>query len=168
MSDLTNSLAPNFWTGLEQQNDRTKLEKYLRTELGEPQTIIQQNLYAEILQKISSYYFTLPSQASTIYSLAGLVTRLTQKLRKTGKHKGQTKFLMEVVQPAGKTILFQVYQENLPPEKWKQLTELTPLQQNLVCKYKKWITNHELLDFCLAPKTPSPEPAQSPIKPKGL
>ncbi|RUS15071.1 hypothetical protein BC938DRAFT_477095, partial [Jimgerdemannia flammicorona] len=57
---------------------------------------MQHNLYAEILQKISSYYFTLPNQSSTIYSLAGSVSKITEKLRKTGKHKGQTKFLMEL------------------------------------------------------------------------
>ena len=146
-------MLTNFWNHLEKQSDKSTLEKYLITKLGQPTNQTQTNLYSEILKKIASYY--LPPETNsqqTIYSLLGQVTKLTERPRKTGKHKGQTKYLIEVKESNQNLTIFQAYQENLPANKWKQLTELAILHQNLVFKYKKWITNKELLDFNPQPK----------------
>jgi hypothetical protein len=35
----------------------------------------------------------------------------------------------------------------MPEDKWTQITKLALLGQNLVFKYKKWITNKQIIDF---------------------
>jgi hypothetical protein len=47
---------------------------------------------------------------------------------------------------AGKEVL-QAKKENLPEEKWTQIEKMALLGKNLVFKYKKWITNKQVLDF---------------------
>ncbi|CAI2200273.1 15223_t:CDS:1, partial [Funneliformis geosporum] len=40
----------------------------------------------------------------------------------------------------------QALQENLSPEKWQQIKKMAIIGQDLAFKYKKWITNKQLLD----------------------
>jgi hypothetical protein len=68
--------------------------------------------------------------------------QITEKRFKEGKRLGQTFYTLQI----GKERL-QAVQENLPPKKWQQIRKMAIIGQNLVFKYKKWITNKELLDF---------------------
>ncbi|RHZ36287.1 hypothetical protein [endosymbiont GvMRE of Glomus versiforme] len=139
----------NFWTQLENQQlaNKEATEKYLLTKLGSPKTEIQTNLYGEILKKIVSYYFTSEEpQNYTTYSLFGSITEISEKKYKEGKNKGQTYYVLKLGGGNTKETL-QARKENLTQEKWNQITKLAILGQNLVFKYRKWITNKQVLDF---------------------
>ena len=137
----------NFWEQLEskQISNKHQVEKYLLSKLGTPANQLANNCLQELTKKIISYYQTETPKNYTIYSLVGSLTspeQIIQKKFKEGKRLGQTYYLLKL----GNEKL-QASSENLSEEKWKQITKLELLHQNLVFKYKKWITNKELLDF---------------------
>jgi len=68
--------------------------------------------------------------------------QIIEKKFKEGKRMGQTFYVLKV--GADK---LQALQENLTSEKWQQIEKMAIIGQNLVFKYRKWITNKELLDF---------------------
>lgn len=134
----------NFWNQLESQPTKEQAEQYLLNKLGSPQTDLQTNLYGEILKKIISYYFTEPeSQNYTTCSLIGSVAEISQRIRKTGKRKGQIDYDLKLTNKE----TLQARKEDLAKEKWTQVEKLVILGQNLVFKYKKWFTNKQVLDF---------------------
>ena len=137
----------NFWEQLEskQISDKYQVEKYLLTKLGSPSNPIQANLLQEIIKKINSYYFATEIQNTTTYSLIGSVSEIVEKKFKEGKNKGQTYYLLKLLEPKGEKL--QARKELLPKDKWTQISKLAILGKNLVFKYQKWITNKELLDF---------------------
>jgi ribosomal protein L30E len=55
---------------------------------------------------------------------------------------GQTYYSLKIGEES-----LQVLPENLPTEKLSQIQQLAILKKKLVFKYKKWITNKQLLDF---------------------
>ena len=137
----------NFWEQLasKQISDKHQVEKFLLTKLGTPANQLASNCLQELTKKIISYYQTETPKNHTIYSLVGSLTspdQVIEKKFKEGKRWGQTYYLLKVGQEK-----LQASQENLSKEKWNQITKLAILNQNLVFKYKKWITNKELLDF---------------------
>ncbi|KLL03186.1 MAG: hypothetical protein MRERV_49c004 [Mycoplasmataceae bacterium RV_VA103A] len=140
----------NFWTQLENQKiTRQQLQPTLFKKLGQPTNDLQQNLCQEILKKITSYYFAEPeSQNYTTSSLIGSVGEISERIRKSGKRKGQVDYDLKL---HTKEIL-QARKEDLPPDKWNQITKLALLGQNLVFKYKKWFTNKQIVDFYPQPK----------------
>ena len=136
-----------FWQQLETKKiiGRGEIEQYLTAKLGTPANQLANNRLQELTKKIISYYQTETPKNYTIFSLVGSLTspeQIIQKKFKEGKRLGQTYYLLKL----GNEKL-QASQENLSEEKWKQITKLELLGQNLVFKYKKWITNKELLDF---------------------
>jgi len=135
----------NFWNQLEsQQITRQQLQPLLFKKLGEPTTDLQQNLAQEILKKIVSYYFSEPEQQNhTTYSLFGSIQEIQEKKYKEGKYKGQTYYTLKL--HTKETL--QARKENLPQDKWQQIQKLAILGKNLVFKYKKWITNKQVLDY---------------------
>ncbi|WNE40375.1 MAG: hypothetical protein GBAus27B_000442 [Mycoplasmataceae bacterium] len=136
----------NFWTDLEtKQITKEQIESCLFSKFGVPTNPTQTNLCQEIIKKINSYYFIEEPENQTIFSLIGTVLKITEKKRKKGKHRGETKYLLELSEPKGE--VFQIYQENLEPAKWTQIQNLAVLGKKLIFKYKKFITNKELLDF---------------------
>ena len=137
----------NFWNQLEsKQINREQLQPTLFKKLGKPSTDLQTNLYQEILKKITSYYFSEPeTQNYTTYSLIGSVFEIADRTHKTGKNKGQTYYVLKLGGQAKETL--QARKEDLPEDKWKQIQKLAILGQNLVFKYKKWITNKQIIDF---------------------
>ena len=144
----------NFWEQLESKKfaDKNQVEEYLCQKLGIPANPTQTNLYHEIIKKINAYYFSQEVENYTIYSLIGSINspeQIIEKKFKEGKYKGQTYYLLKV----GNEKL-QTRKELLPNEKWEQITNLAILGKNLVFKYKKWITNKELLDFLPYENTP--------------
>ncbi|KLL03879.1 MAG: hypothetical protein MRECE_7c007 [Mycoplasmataceae bacterium CE_OT135] len=150
---LPKKVYMNFWNQLEskQITDREAIEKYLLTKLGTPTNEIQTNLLAELTKKINSYY-TLETETNyTTYSLFGSVSEIQEKKYKEGKSKGQVYYVLKL---GGSTKeILQARKEDLPTEKWNQIVKLALLGQNLVFKYKKWITNKQLLDFYPPSKT---------------
>ncbi|KLL03225.1 MAG: hypothetical protein MRECE_23c013 [Mycoplasmataceae bacterium CE_OT135] len=141
----------NFWNQLEskQITDREQITNYLTQKLGQPTNEIQTNLLQELTKKINSYYTEPENQNYTTYSLIGSVQEIAERSRKTGKRKGQIDYDVKL---ANKETL-QARKEDLPPEKWSQITKLALLGQNLVFKYKKWITNKQIIDFYPPSKT---------------
>lgn len=71
---------------------------------------------------------------------------IADRTHKTGKNKGQTYYVLKLGGGQAKETL-QARQEDLPEEKWQQIQKLAILGQNLVFKYKKWITNKQIIDF---------------------
>ena len=138
----------NFWTQLEAKKiTKEQLQPILFKKLGEPTTPIQQNLAQEILKKINSYFYSETNQENyTTYSLFGSITEIQEKKYKEGKNKGQIYYVLKLGGGNSKETL-QARKENLPADKWTQITQLAILGQNLVFKYKKWITNKQVLDF---------------------
>jgi hypothetical protein len=136
----------NFWTQLEtKQISKDQIEPFLITKLGSPTNSTQNNLLAEIVKKINAYYFATEIQNNTVFSLIGTVEKasdIIEKKFKEGKNRGQTYYVLK----AGEDKL-QALQENLPADKLNQIRQLDILGQNLVFKWKKWITNKQLLDF---------------------
>jgi len=137
----------NFWTQLEKQTlTKEQLQPTLFKKLGEPTTELQQNLAQEILKKIISYFYAETESSNyTTYSLVGSIVEISQRKYKEGKHKGQTYYVLKLGGLNKETL--QAKKENLPEAKWKQIEHLAILGQNLVFKYKKWITNKQILDF---------------------
>jgi hypothetical protein len=140
----------NFWIQLEtKQISKESLPAYLITKLGSPTNPTQTNLLSEILKKVNAYYFTTEPTNSTIYQLIGTITKpeqIVEKQRKEGKNRGQTYYNLKITTEDGEDKL-QALPENLEPSKLNQIKQLAILNQNLVFKYKKWITNKQLLDF---------------------
>jgi hypothetical protein len=146
----------NFWSQLEtKQISKDQVEAFLLNLLGKPNNPTQQNLLTEILKKVNAYYFASEIQNTTIYQLIGTIIKpekVIEKQFKEGKRMGQTYYVLKITSPDGEESL-QAFQENLEPSKWKQISKLAILKQKLVFKYKKWITNKQLLDFYPAGKT---------------
>ncbi len=137
----------NFWQQLETKkiSNRQEIKQYLTQKLGEPQNELQQNLLFELTKKINSYYQSDQPLNYTVYTLLGSLTSPKQILEKKfqeGKRMGQTFYVLKIGDQK-----FQALQENLPADKWTQLTKLAIVGQNLAFKYKKWITNKQLLDW---------------------
>lgn len=142
-----NSHMTNFWTQLESKKITSKpeIEKYLLTKLGQPNNQLSSNCLTELTKKIISYYQEETPKNSTIYSLTGSIAspeQIIEKKFKEGKRLGQTYYVLKVGQEK-----LQALQENLEPSKWEQIKKLAIVGQNLVFKYRFWITNKELLNF---------------------
>ena len=137
----------NFWQSLENQSiTKDQLQPTLFKKLGKPSTDLQTNLCQEILKKIVSYFYSeAETQNYTTYSLIGSVFEIADRTHKTGKNKGQTYYVLKLGGQAKETL--QARKEDLPEDKWKQIQKLAILGKNLVFKYKKWITNKQILDF---------------------
>jgi len=144
-----------FWSQLETKTvAKDQVEEYLTQKLGQPTNPIQTNLLTEIVKKVYSYYFTEPIQTNfTTYSLIGFTQEILEKKFKEGKSKGESYYILKLAGESKEKLM--VLKENLPAEKWSQIEKLAILQQNLVFKYKKWITNKQLLGFYPAPKKTS-------------
>lgn len=142
----------NFWNQLASQQitDREQITAYLTQKLGQPANELQTNLLSEIIKKITSYYQEPESQNHTTYSLFGFVQEIQEKKFKEGRRKGQTFYSLKLGEPKGER--FRALKEYLTPEKWKQVEKMAILGKNLVFKYKKWITNKDVLDFYPQPK----------------
>ena len=139
---MTNS----FWTELESKNlTKEQVEIYLTQKLGSPSNLTQTNLVQEIIKKINAYYFAPEINNTTTFSLYGYAREIQTKQFKEGKRMGQTYYLLKLGEPKGEKI--KATKEDLPTEKWTQIEQLAILGKNLVFKYRKWITNKELLDF---------------------
>lgn len=140
----------NFWNHLESQKiiDREAIEQTLIQKLGSPTNQIQHNLLSELTKKITSYYTSDETQNHTTYSLFGSVQEIQEKKFKEGRNKGQTFYVLKLTTRES----LQAKQENLPKDKWNQITKMALLGQNLVFKYKKWFSNKEVLDFYPQPK----------------
>jgi hypothetical protein len=137
----------NLWQQLETKKitNRVEIEKYLISQLGEPTNQTQNNLLQELTKKINSYYQPDQPLNYTVYTLTGSLTspeQILEKKFKEGKRMGQTFYVLKIGDQK-----LQALQENIPPQKWTQLTKLTILNQKLAFKYKKWITNKQLLDW---------------------
>ena len=143
----------NFWTQLENQKiNKEQLQPTLFKKLGQPTNDLQQNLCQEILKKITSYYFPDPEPTNyTTYSLIGLVHQIQDQKHKKGKNRGQTYYILQLGGGTNKETL-QARKEDMAEDKWKQIANLAILGQNLVFKYKKWITNKQIIDFYTPPK----------------
>lgn len=136
-----------LWQQLESKKltERKEIENYLLQKLGTPTNQLSSNCLTELTKKITSYYTETQPQHYTVYQLPGSLTspeQIIEKQFKEGKRMGQTYYVLQI----GKEKL-QALQENLPPQKWQQIIKMEILNQNLVFKYKKWITNKQLLDF---------------------
>ena len=141
----------NFWNLLaSKQITREQLPHHLFKKLGEPENEIAKNLSQEILRKITSYYFSEDNNNYTIHSLIGYLTEIAERKYKEGPRKGQTYYALKLG-GAGKEIL-QARKELLPEDKWEQVEKRAILGKNLVFTYRKWITNKQILDFCLQGK----------------
>lgn len=140
----------NFWNQLEtKQISKEQLQTYLITKLGQPTNPTQTNLLTEILKKINSYYFASEIQNTTVFSLIGKVAKasdIIEKKFKEGKNKDQVFYNLKITSEDGKELL-QARQEDMPTDKWNRVKELAILGQKLLFKYKKYITNKQLLDF---------------------
>ena len=137
----------NFWNQLQSKKitDREQIEKQLTKKLGQPTSEVNQNLLAEIVKKINSYYAEPEEQNFTTYSLVGWVNEISERKYKEGPRKGQTYYVLKLG-GAGKETL-QARKELLAEDKWEQVAKLELLGQNLVFSYRKWITNKQVLDF---------------------
>jgi len=137
----------NLWQQLESKKitNRTEIEQYLTQKLGQPTNQLQYNLLTELTKKITSYYQPDQPLNYTIYSLLGSLTspeQIQAKKFKEGKRLGQTFYILQIGNEK-----FQALQENLTQDKWEQIEKLAIIGQELVFKYKKWITNKQLLDW---------------------
>jgi len=141
----------NFWTQLEsQQIPKEQLPTILFKKLGSPTNELQTNLAQELLKKITSYYFTEPeNQNYTTHSLIGSVCEISERIRKTGKRKGQVDYDLKL----NAQEILQARKEDLAKEKWEQIINLGILGRNLVFKYKKYFANKQVLDFYSPAKT---------------
>lgn len=136
----------SFWNQLESKNiSKEQVESFLISKLGQPTNQTQSNLLEEITKKINSYYFQPIINNSATFSLFGYVQEIQTRKYKEGKRMGQTYYLLKLAEPKGE--MLKASQEDLAKEKWNQLQKSAILGKKLVFKYKKWITNKELLDF---------------------
>lgn len=146
----------NFWQQLENQeiSSKPQIEKTLTEKLGEPNNQLSSNCLTELTKKIHIFYFQEEPKSYTTYSLTGTVLKtndIVEKEFREGKRIGQTYYVLKVSTEEGIESL-QARQEDLPTEKWNQITKSAILGKNLVFKYKKWITNKQILDFHLVGK----------------
>lgn len=81
----------------------------------------------------------------TTYSLIGSVGEIVEKKFKEGKRRGSTFYSIRLSEPKGEK--FRALQEDLPVDKWEQINKLAILNQNLVFKYKIWLSNKDIIDF---------------------
>ena len=137
----------NFWNQLENK-PKPEIETLLTKKLGKPNNELNNNLLQELVKKVNSYYTVPTEQNYTTHSLIGSVFEIADRTHKTGKNKGQTYYVLKL---HSKETL-QARQEDLPAEKWSQITKLAILGKNLVFQYKKWITNKQIIDFYPAKK----------------
>lgn len=135
----------NFWEQLESKKltNRLEIEQYLIQKLGEPKTELQNNLLFELTKKVNAYYLEEPRQSQTAYSLLGTVKEVVEKRFKEGKRRGKIFYSLRLIE--GEKL--RALQEDLLPEKWEQIEQLTILNQKLVFKYKNWLTNKDIVDF---------------------
>ena len=134
----------NFWKQLATK-PKPDLAALLTKKLGPPDNELNQNLFQEIIKKINSYYAEPEETNFTLYSLVGYLTEIVERKYKEGPKKGQIYYVLKLG-GAGKEKL-QAKKEHLPEEKWEQIKKTAILGQNLVFKYRKWITNKQVLDF---------------------
>jgi hypothetical protein len=121
----------------------------LTKNLGEPNSQLSSNCLTELVKKVHCFYFTEEPENYTTYSLIGTVSKasdIIEKKFKEGKRIGQTYFVLKISTEEG-TESCQARQEDMSIEKWNQITKSAILGKNLVSKYKKWITNKQILDF---------------------
>jgi len=136
----------NFWQQLENKEiTKNQVETFLISKLGQPTNLTQQNLLAEIVKKINSFYFQSQINNTAIFNLYGYCQEIQARQFKEGKKRGQTYYLLKLGEPKGETL--KASKEDLPADKWTQLQKLAILGKKLVFEYRKWITNKELLDF---------------------
>ena len=135
----------NFWNQLENK-PKPEIESLLAKKLGKPNNELNHNLFQELVKKVNSYYTAPTEQNYTTYSLIGSAFEIADRTHKTGKNKGQTYYVLKLGGGSNKEKLHAI-QANLPEDKWNQITQLAILGQNLVFKYKKWITNKQIIDF---------------------
>ena len=135
----------NFWAQLETKKitDREAIEEHLTKKLGKPTNQLSTNCLEELTKKINSYYIPEEPQNYTTHSLIGSVSEISERIRKSGKRKGQVDYDLKLTSQE----ILQARKEDLPPEKWNQITKMALLGKNLVFKYKKWITNRQIIDF---------------------
>jgi hypothetical protein len=117
----------------------------LTKKLGEPDNELNQNLLAEIIKKINSYYAEPEEQNYTTYSSVGYLTEISDRRFKEGPKKGQVYYVLKLG-GAGKEVL-QARKEDLTEEQWSQIKNLALLGKNLVFKYKKYFSNKQIIDF---------------------
>jgi len=135
----------NFWNQLPHKQ-KPEIESLLAKKLGKPNNELNNNLFQELVKKVNSYYTEPEEQNYTTYSLIGSVFEIADRTHKTGKKKGQTYYVLKLGGGNSKDTL-QARKEDLPAEKWQQITKMALLGKNLVFKYKKWITNKQIIDF---------------------
>lgn len=136
-----------FWEELNRIDfsNKQNLDKYLLQKWGVPINNNQINLFSELSKKIYSYYHEEIKENITIYSLISSVqdaSDIIEKKFKEGKRMGQTYYVLKM---GGEKI--QVIKEDITPEKWSQIEKFAILGKEMVFRYKKWITNKQLLDF---------------------
>ena len=136
----------NFWNQLQsKQVTKEQVFSYLTKKLGSPTTELQQNLLAELIKKINSYYAEPEEQNYTTYSLLGYPTEISDRKFKEGPKKGQIYYVLKLG-GAGKEVL-QARKEDLSEEQWTQIKNLALLGKNLVFKYKKYFANKQIIGF---------------------
>jgi len=135
----------DFWSQLEtkQITDRATIEEHLTKKLGKPTNQLATNCLEELTKKINSYYLPEEPQNYTTHSLIGFVSQISERIRKSGKRKGQVDYDLKLTSQE----TLQARKEDLPEDKWSQITKMALLGKNLVFKYKKWITNRQIIDF---------------------
>ena len=135
----------DFWAQLEtkQITDRATIEEHLTKKLGKPTNQLATNCLEELTKKINSYYIPEEPQNYTTHSLIGSVSQISERIRKSGKRKGQIDYDLKLTSQE----TLQARKEDLPEDKWTQITKMALLGKNLVFKYKKWITNRQIIDF---------------------
>ncbi|MDR1670338.1 MAG: hypothetical protein LBR43_01245 [Spiroplasmataceae bacterium] len=153
----------SFWEQLKNQKitGRGEIEQYLTDKLGIPNNQLASNCLVELIKKVNSYYQEEQSKNYSIFSLEGIITspeQVVQKKFKKGKRMGQTYYVLKIG-----TEKLQVLQELLPKPKWNQIAKLAILNQKLVFKYRKWITNKDLLDFYPNQNSKKAEDCKPPI-----
>lgn len=140
----------NFWQQLEtKQISKDRVEAFLTSSLGTPTNQIQTNLLTELCKKVNAYYFASEIKNTTVFSLIGKIEKasdIVEKQFKEGKRIGQVYYSLKVSSLDGEEKL-QALSEDLAAEKLGQIKQLAILDKDLVFKYKKWITNKQLLDF---------------------
>lgn len=136
----------NFWNQLESKNiSKNQVEEFLLAKLGKLTNQTQANLCQEFIKKVNAYYFQPQINNSATFSLYGYCQEIQAKQYKEGKRMGQTYYLLKLGEPQGETL--KASQTDLSAEKWTQVEKSSLLGKKLVFKYRKWITNKELLDF---------------------
>ena len=152
-------MAKTFWQQLEaKQISKEQVEEFLLAKLGRPNNLTQTNLLTEIIKKINAYYFAryateIPN--TTVFSLIGKIAKasdIIEKQFKEGRRRGQTYYVLEITTAEGTKEKLQAFPEITLTEQLSQIQQLAILGQNLVFKYRKWITNKELLEFYPLPE----------------